>query len=458
MNGQTAWLRVDVGAAESASMVTAMIRDAVARAQAESGWAPSGLTLAHPAWWTAAQTQLLVAAAAEAGCPPERLQLLPQPHRMISTAPQFEPSPSAPPIGAPSSSLSPRLALIIAALVVLLGGTAIAGAAVLKSQDSSARSSMAPQYKTIAVGRSQGVGITIADPINHRVYTSDTLDYTVSVVDTVAEKTVATIPLGTDSSLGGMAVDPQNHTLWILSSGTDKSSRSRPLLKVDTLTNKIAGTVNVPANTSDIAVHPRTHEVYISQANGDVVDKASGGTVVATIVDPTTLQTSRIVLPGHGVSLAINPDTGLVYLNGGVSGSVRIIDPNTKTVVGQIDYPAAATQELMVMDPRTNTAYIPSGTGVVVLDLGKGAYVRTIDMGHSVYWMAIDPELGNVYAPDTRGNQLTVLDTATLSIKGTIDMGSSAEGIAADSVSHKVYVRPWDDLSVIDPCTTLQCR
>lgn len=455
MNGPGVWLRVDVGAAASASAVPVLLRAAIATAQAESGWPPAGLALVHPGWWTVAHTQVLVSAAAEAGYPPERLQLVPQPHQPVSFPTPLGPMPTPAPVGGPPSRRASRLVLVFAAVAFLLGGFAIAGLAVVQSRDSSAQASNAPQYKRIAVGQSQGVGATVADPLNHRLYTSDTRDYTVSVVDTVAEKTVATIPLGAGNSMGGMAVDPQTHTLWILSSGSDKNNRQRPLLKVDTLTNAVVGTVSVPANTADIAVHPVTHEVYISQVNGDVVDKATSGTVVATIVDPATLAASRIVLPGHGIGLAIHPDSGLVYLDGG--GDVRIIDPTTKAVVGHIEYPAPIAQERLLLDPRTNTAYVPSENKVVVLDLGTRTYVRSLDLGHKVYWMAVDPDLGHVYAPDIEGHQLTVIDSGTRAIKGSIDMGGSAEGIAADAVSHKVYVRPWDYLLVIDPCATLTC-
>lgn len=456
LNGQGVWLRVDVGAAASASMVPALLREAIAAAQAESGWPPAGLTLVHPVWWTVAHTQLVVAAAGEVGYPPERLQLVPQERQPMPAPPQpprFGPVPEAP-MAVPSPR-SARLAVIIAAVVVLLAGSVIVGITVMQSRDSSSAASNGPQYKRIAVGQSQGVGVTIADPVNHRLYSSDTRDYTISVVDTVAAKTVATIALGASNSMGGMAVDPSNHTLWVLTSGSDKNSRQRPLLKIDTLTNAVVGTVSVPANTSDIAVHPRTHEVYVSQVNGDVVDKASSGTVVATIVDPATLATSPIVLPGHGIGVAIHPDSGLVYLDGG--GDVRIIDPATKTVLGHIEYPAPAAQQPLLLDPRTNTAYVPSGTKVVVLDLATRAYVGSIDVGHDVFWMAVDPGLGHVYAPDTEGHQLTVIDAATRTIKGSIDMGDSAEGIAADAVSHTVYVRPWDYLTVIDPCSALTC-
>ncbi|WP_153805274.1 YncE family protein [Nocardia sp. SYP-A9097] len=128
--------------------------------------------------------------------------------------------------------------------------------------------------------------------------------------------------------------------------------------------------------------------------------------------------------------------------------------------MGSIDSPVGG--ELLVVDPRTNTAFITSDSKIVVLDLAKGVYAGTIDLGHRGYWIAIDPAAGNVYVPasGTSGSAgLTVIDTATRTVKGVINIGDSAEGITADPLSHKVYVRPLaSEIIVVEPCATMKCN
>ncbi|WP_306356143.1 MULTISPECIES: YncE family protein [unclassified Nocardia] len=470
-------------------VVAAVLRAVVARAQAESGWQlPAGLMLTHPQQWTAAQTQVLVAAAGEVGYPPERLRLLPE---MPDAAPNLEkevtgaatsvsesdyripasqPSPAlsvpvhhastqhtpgfstSPPPTAPTEGRLSRLALLVVAALVVLAGAVATGVAVVRSSDSSAEAFNAG-HGTIAVGASQGVGYTVVDPVNHRLYTVDSQDETVSVVDTVAQETVATVPVG--ASTRGLAIDPEHRVLWVLADG---SQDGKTLMKIDTATNTVVGTATVPVNAADIAVNTTTHEVYTGQPNGEVVDQATGASVVASIVDPTTMEvTGRIVTPGHGANLAVNPEDGRVYLNG--LGRVTVIDPITRSVVGRIDYPGMAYD--IVVDPQTKTAFLAGGSGIVVLDLTTGNYDRTIEVGHRVAWLAIDPTVGNVYAPESGALDdisLTVIDTATRTVKGVIEMDSAAEGVAADTVSHQVYVRPMRSyVTVIDPCAALGC-
>lgn len=470
-------------------VVAAVLRAVIARAQAECGWQlPAGLVLGHPPRWMAAQVQVLVAAAIEAGYPPDRLRLVPEMPESMPAAAGFAPGPTtpgtpdhqhptppvpngpfghapagshfapgwaAPPMNAAPSRRSAWLALLIVAAVVLLIGSVVTGVVVLRSEDApAAQTPTAPPHRTIAVGASQGVGYTVADPFNDRVYTANTLDNTVSVIDTVAEKTIASVPMG--FSPRAMAVDFLKRTLWVLGG---KSGNDMTMAKIDCVTNTVVGTATVPANTREIAVHHGTSEVYVSQANGEVVDPATGSAVVASIVDPITLQiTGRILAPGHGVDIAINPNSGQIYINDG--RNVKIIDRFTKSVVGQVDSPDGGDR--MVVDPTTKTAFLSSGTKIVLLDLTDGTHIRTIDLGYRVYWLAIDPAAGNVYAPESGATgtaRLTVIDIPSRAIKGVIEMSSSAEGIAADLMSRKVYVRPLDSyVYVIDPCASVQCR
>ncbi|QIS15455.1 YncE family protein [Nocardia arthritidis] len=488
-------------------VVAAVLRAVINRAQAECGWQlPAGLVLTHPQRWTAAQTQVLVAAAAEAGYAPDRLRLVaetpenvpvsgysaqlgtvpavgyparhevapnggypahheiapnagyPVQRETASVAAQFVTHPGS--LGPQSgvaqantaSRSSVRLTLLIALGVVVLVAAVVTGLAMIDSGGGGEQGPKEP-FEKIAVGRSQGVGYTAVDPVDHRAYTSDTSSNTVSVIDTVAKKTITQVQI--DSVPRSLAVDPQNHTLWVLSG---KYQDGLGLKKIDTTTNTVVGTATAPDSTREIAVHPVTHEVYTSQANGDVVDRATGARVVASTIDPTTLQINgRVLAPGHGIDIAINPDNGQVYLYGG--DDVKIVDPTTKSVVKRIESPVRGQR--MVVDPRTNTAFASSETGIVVIDLAGGAYVKTIGIGHKVFWLAIDPAVGKVYAPETGASgtaRLTVIDTATRAVASAIDMGGSAEGLAADPVSHKVYVRPLRSyVYVVDPCASVRC-
>ncbi|MGV9408954.1 hypothetical protein ACWDOP_03480 [Nocardia sp. NPDC003693] len=479
------------------ALVAAVLRSVIARAQPECGWnLPGGLELVHPREWSAQQTQVLVAAAYEVGYPADRLRLTTSAYEHANAAVGFAPAPAelspvaatgaparggidfskpspAPnggadprlpvtPIGqvaphgtydpprptaprsnpAPSRNFSRWLPWLIAGMVVLVGAV-LTGVGVLSSSDDQT----GPDFEKIAVGYSGGVGYLAADPARNRLYAYNSADRTVSVVDTAAKTTIAEIPV--EKAVRGMAADPETGTLWLLG--------DTALIKIDPGTHAVAGSVVVPSGVRGLTVNPITHDVYIAQANGDTVDAATGSVVVATIVDAATVQISgRIVARGNGLDVTTDPDTGLVYLNG--SGNVRVIDPHTKSIVRQID--TSVSSDRIVIDPKTNVAYMSAKTSVVALDLTTGTS-QLIDVGHEVFWIAIDPALGHVYASYSGGDgptRLTVIDTASRSVKGTIEMRRNAEGITADSVSHRVYVRPLDSfVYLVEPCTLVAC-
>ncbi|MGX1810911.1 YncE family protein [Nocardia sp. NPDC055321] len=483
------------------AVVAAVLRAVIAQAQAACGWTlPAGLELTHPRAWTARQTQVLVAAAHEAGYPADRLRLYPKSPEYAATAAEFAvpasaaagpgapaaggvdfaktapppryrlgtaaaethpgprshsaadggPSPAAPapPVNPePSESFSRLLSWFIVGTVVLVAVGVLGAAALLTRADRPGS-----DFETIAVGASSGVGHMAVDPARKRLYTYDSSDRTVSVVDTASKTSIAAVPV--EKSVRDIATDPRTGTLWLLLGGDTNGDTA--LAKIDPQTRATLGSVPVPSTAEGMAVHPVTGEVYIAQANGDTVDP-SGASIVATIFDPDTLQVSgRIMAPGNGHDVAVDPNTGLVYVVG--SASVRTIDPNTRSVVREDLTPVGGRQ--IVIDPVTHVAYMSADTSILALDLTTGIST-VIDVGHGVYWIAIDSDLGHLYASYSGGGpaRLTVIDTTTRAIANTIEMPRSAEGITADPLSHTVYVRPFGKfVYLVEPCTATVCN
>ncbi|MFE3194884.1 YncE family protein [Nocardia sp. NPDC059240] len=455
-----AWpLRLDDAAAMAAAVnqptagpdaVAGVLRAVVARTQPESGVRPlAGLTLTYPQRWTAERVRVLSDAVVAAGYPLDKLQLQARAGETAPAAAGFATS-------SPVTARSTHRTWLIGAAAALLVASAVTGVVALSSGGAHTdHASDKPNFPTIAVGDTQGVGYTVVDSVNHRVFTSDTSSNTVSVVDTQIGQTVAKVPIG--ASPRALAVDSQARTLWVIGGQLQDGIA---LLKIDTTTNTVVGTAKVPNSTRQIAVYPPTHEVYASQANGDVLDRATGAQLVASIVDPVSLQvTGSVGGQGHGVDVAVDPDRGLVYLAGG--RNVKIVDPTTKSVVRQIDSPLDG--ELMVVDPRTNTAFMSVDTKLAMFDLTNGTYLGALDVGHKAFWLAIDPVLGTVYAPDSYGpggvTPVTVIDIASRTIKGNFSVAGGIEGLGADPVSHKLYVRPMRSyLDVVDPCQSIACH
>ena len=164
----------------------------------------------------------------------------------------------------------------------------------------------------IDVGPMHGVCI---DPADGMVYTGDGTDQTISKVDPVAMKVVAT--LNVPGNIDGMEYDPQLHRLYADEDGADH------VFVVDTRSMKLIGTVTLPSSDPEaIGIDPKTHLVYQNLNDSDSI----------AVIDPTTLKVvKRIMTPQlqHNHPLVFDAQLNEVVV-GGKNGVMSTYTPAGK--------------------------------------------------------------------------------------------------------------------------------
>jgi YVTN family beta-propeller protein len=102
-------------------------------------------------------------------------------------------------------------------------------------------------------------------------------------------------------------------------------------------------------------------------------------------------------------------------------------------------------------------AYITNrdADSVSVVDTATQAVVGTIAVGDAPYAVAVDPTGARVYAAGSGADSVSVIDSATRTIVATIAVGDRPVGVAVDPHGARVYVTNFaaDSLSVIDAAT-----
>jgi outer membrane protein assembly factor BamB len=276
-----------------------------------------------------------------------------------------------------------------------------------------------PPHTVPVIGRFDYV---TTDSARGRVYAAHTGSQALLILD-ARTGVVSQVAVG---PMHGVAVDPADGSVYT-GNGTDQT-----ITKVDPVAKKIVATVNVPGNVDGIAYDPGLHRLYADEDGGPhvyVIDTSS-----MKLVATTTLPSS------DPEAMAIDPTTHFFYQNLNDSNSIAVIDPKTLMVIKIIKTPQIVHNHPLVFSPQLDelvvggkngvmSAYSPSGkllgdgkvqpnidqcslgqSGDVEVCAGDGvitlvklvrngapAVIAAVDMKHNVHTAAIDEQAGRVW-------------------------------------------------------------
>jgi YVTN family beta-propeller protein len=272
-----------------------------------------------------------------------------------------------------------------------------------------------------------------------KAYVGNFKDSTVSVIDTVVDKVVATVPVA--SGPHGMAITQDGRTLYV------SGDRSSSVDVIDTRTDKVVKTIHVGKSPNGVALTPDDRLLLVAVYDEDrvaFIDTATQSVIDAvTVPRPHTVSISpdgkqayvTVQEPGHfglalidlgtrsvlrTVALKKTPRDGEFGYNGkafyftqaGIS-SVQVLDPASGKIVTQIPtgvsphfvgYPLGSAfglvvvqgpGELLFFDPATNKA------------------VRRVAVGKQPHWGTASADGKTIYVTNEGSNTVTVVDVAT---------------------------------------------
>ncbi|HET7504950.1 MAG TPA: beta-propeller fold lactonase family protein, partial [Kofleriaceae bacterium] len=252
----------------------------------------------------------------------------------------------------------------------------------------------------------KGVAVT---PDGSKVYVINNGRNTVSVIDTVSNAVVATIPVG--NTPFGLAISPDGALVYVI------NLRGNNISVIDTATNTVTTTIPVGRFPASIAVTPDGAAAYVANEgdnNVSVIDTATS-TVVATI-------------PVGNIPdvVAVSPDGTLIYVGNIVTppstGGITVISRATNTAIASV--PTSNQPDGIVFTPNGAFAYVANfvGSSVSVIDTATTTVVATITdaAARTPAGEAITPDGARVYAANFNSNNVSVIDTATNTIVGFI--------------------------------------
>jgi YVTN family beta-propeller protein len=250
----------------------------------------------------------------------------------------------------------------------------------------------------------------------------------VSVIDTATD-TVPGSPVGVGNSPFGVAAHPNGTRVYVTNGVT--------VSVIDTLTNTVVATIPVGSQPHGVAVHPNGTRLYV--VNG-------GSNTVFVIDTATNAVVKTITIPGsspspHPFGVAVHPDGTWVYVTNLYRGTVSVIRTSDNTVFATI--PVGAYPRGVTVHPDGTWVYVANnGSGnVSVIDTVTNTVVATIAVGGEPFGIAVHPDGTWVYVANYKADATTVsvIRTSDNTVFATIPVGGRSRGIAVHPDGSKVY-------------------
>ena len=255
-------------------------------------------------------------------------------------------------------------------------------------------------------------------------------DNGVAVIDTGTNKVLGTIPVpaGPDS----MLITPDGKMVYVSSTGDSKISI------IDTATDKVTGTIEVGKGPYGLAVTPDGKHLLAGVVDTGVVDfiDLPGNTIVAQLPVDTP----------HNIGLSPDGLTAYVASQSKTSPSLLVLSVADHKQTASVALTAMPRSVVFSKDGKQVYFTEVGVDSVQVLDPTTNKIITQITVGASPH----QPFFADKYAliVSQKTNELNIIDPATNTLKATIPVGKMPHWIATSADGNTAYVSNENDNSV----------
>ncbi|MGI5127884.1 protein kinase domain-containing protein [Pseudonocardia sp. CA-107938] len=220
------------------------------------------------------------------------------------------------------------------------------------------------------------------------------------------------------------------------------------------VTNQDSGTVSVIDTrtgrpvVAPIRVGERPNSVRVTADGTRVLVTSTSGSV-AIIEAATHTVAATVPVAGFVDGLALSPDGARLYACIADTGTVVTIDVATARQVGR---PIKVGDQPYGMAASTDgrRLYVPNfgSDDLSVVDTTTGAVVGTVKVGDAPVGAVVSPDGTRLYVANLDGGTVSIIDTATVAVIGTVAVGPTPVGLAVSSDGRRLFISQRDTDSV----------
>jgi len=247
----------------------------------------------------------------------------------------------------------------------------------------------------------------------------------IAVIDTGSLKLGKLLKAGSDPEQFDLS--PDGARLFI----SNEDSASVSVLNV--ATGALEATIRVGNEPEGVRVSPNGKWVLVTNETGNSV----------TIIDAKTFAVQHTMSVGQRPrDVAFTPDSATIYVSGELDASVsRATVPKGEPVEKLIQLRQDDRPMGVVLDAKHNRLFVSTGRGgtVAVISLGdslaptrgqQAKLVKEIAVGKRPWGIALSRDGTRLYTANGPSNDVSIIDTASLSVAKSVPVGSSPWGVA----------------------------
>jgi len=274
----------------------------------------------------------------------------------------------------------------------------------------------------------------------------------VSVINTATQTVTTTISTGNGTYPRLLAINPSGTTVYVANQDDAYTNGGNigTVSAINTATNTISATINVGSTPTALAVSPNGTRLYVA---------SSGSGTVSVINTATNAVTNTVAIAaGSFASLAVSPDGNRLYVTNVYNGTMSMIDMTNNLLIKTITVAGGQGVSSVTVSPDSSRVYI---TGQIVTDnyynlvsvvdaatntVINSARVATLRYGGDIRTQAtaLSVDGTRLYVPNFSSHTVSIVDTATLNLVGTISIGESdysvPVGVALSPDGTQLYV------------------
>ena len=285
---------------------------------------------------------------------------------------------------------------------------------------------------TIPVGN-EPLSIAVSS-ISSRAYAANIFDGTVSVINTKSNSVIATVQVPQPEAV---CVSPDGSKVYVTSTFV--------VTVIDAATNSIIATIPVSSAAYGIVASQDGKWLYVTNILSNTV------MVISTTTNSVT---ATIVVGSHPVSAIMSPDGKLVYITNEYSNTISVINVATNTVISTI--PGVSNPSYLAISPDGSKLYVSDDLeDVSIVSTVTNSVITTIKLNGGSSGVSISNDGSRVYVANgyagtsntPSSNTVSVINTATNTLIGTIDVGSHPISYGdfvsdCDPISFTITVNP----------------
>jgi YVTN family beta-propeller protein len=297
-----------------------------------------------------------------------------------------------------------------------------------------------------------------AAPKAYKVYASNEMAGTITVIDGPGRKVVATIPVGKRPRAIAVSVDGKYLYVTLSGSpiagpGVDEKTLPPPdrsadgIAVVDTSQNKLVRVLTGVVNPEQVAVSS-DGKLYAGSEDSQAVE----------VISRDGAKVASIAVKGEPEGVALRPDGQVLYVTEEEDGKVLVVDTATNAVIQTIA--VGARPRSLAFSPDGARAYVTAelGKSLSILDAKRHTLLTTVRLTGEVVLpmgVAVSPDGKRVYVTTGRGGNLVVLDTESMRPLQTTAVGRRPWGVAISPDGKTVFTAngPSNDVTVTDAMT-----